>query len=502
MKKSLQLFELIHSMSKSEKRYLKVNNQRDGSIYLKLFDKILEQEQYDDTVLKEVLVTEGIRSPLPRVQHHLYTLLLRSLAAFHALQHPRYQVMDKIRYYILLRDRGLHQQGKAVLGKALRLAQEYNYYGLVLEITDLMEDWVTEEKSYDVALAQQQQLTVLVRDNTQYIQSVAALKQQIFELRLFFLKHKFARTKEQSAQLKSYETYPLRVLDQTSNPLKKRLLLTILIYVYYGLQDYESLIGIEKKRIALLNEGWATAHISPFLVYSFHRNLLWIYLTNNQYQKHQKLLIALRKDPSISILSAASYYAVKLSLAQSVSSMYAYVNRQYYSKAYRQIQPIWTIFKHNKAHYDLELLIQSLILFLNTTFCLGKFDECLQWLNFIEQEIPASYLLPYQNMGKVAHLLIHHGLGNDRLIENMLESTRIRLYRKFNFFYVANTFLKFFRRKIKHKSDDPKELLIKYQSEMQQIAKQEAQKGFFILFNFVDWFEAEIKACYIADLYK
>lgn len=502
MKKSKHLHQLIHSMTKTEKRYLKVNNQREGSIYLKVFDTILEQQEYDDRELKDLLNNENIRSPLPRVQHHLYQLILKNLAAFHANQQARYQVMDGIRQYILLRDRGLHAQGQILLKKALTTAQDNNYYGLVLEIADLMEDWVTEEKSYDLALKQKQQLSALIVDNTQYIRSVASLKDQIFELRLFFLEHKFARSEQQRAYLIGFESAPLLALETASNPLIRRLLLTILVYVYYGLQDYEKLIDIEQKRIALFNKNGAAAHVSPFLVYSYHRNLLWIYLSSKQYNKHQQLAQSLSKDKALAILSQSNYYSIKFKLAMSISSMYGDVNRQQYAKAYRHINAIWAVFQAQKAQPDTELLIQSLILFLNTCFCLGKYEECLRWLNYIEQQIPQSYLMPYQNMGKIAHLLIHHGLGHHRLLENMLESTRIRLYRKFNFFYVANTFLKCLRRLTKNKYTDKKEILMKYQHEMKAIAQQEGQQGFFILFNFVDWFEASLKDCYIADLYK
>ena len=154
-----------------------------------------------------------------------------------------------------------------------------------------------------------------------------------------------------------------------------------------------------------------------------------------------------------------------------------------------------------KSHWDIDFLAQSLILFINTSFCLGKYDESYKWLNFLEREIPQTYVLPYQNMGKIAHLLIHNSLGNDKMVQNMLESTRIRLYRKFSFFSVANTFLKYFKRKVKCKTDDAqKKLLIQYKEQMQVVSQKKEQKGFFILFNFVDWFDAEIQNCSIVDL--
>ena len=62
MKKSQQLHQLIHSMSKSEKRYFKINSNREGSIYVKVFDLIIDQNVYDLLQLKQFLIAEKISS--------------------------------------------------------------------------------------------------------------------------------------------------------------------------------------------------------------------------------------------------------------------------------------------------------------------------------------------------------------------------------------------------------------------------------------------------------
>ena len=103
-------------------------------------------------------------------------------------------------------------------------------------------------------------------------------------------------------------------------------------------------------------------------------------------------------------------------------------------------------------------------------------------------------------MGKIAHLLIHDGLGDVKYIQNVLESTRIRLYRKHDFFEVASLFLKFFKKKKNQSQEAEQALLLEYKQKMQILAQQEGQKGFFILFNFVDWFDSKLQARTIADL--
>lgn len=501
MKKSQQLHQLIHTMSKSEKRYFKLNNSKENSIYLKVFDTILNQETSNVEELKLLLKNEQIHSPLARIQHHLYQLLLKYLAAFQNSTNPYYEILDKIKYYILLRDRGLQKQGRQLLERALKMTVTHNFYGLTLEIYNLMEDWVTEEESYTKASQQIQDLHNLLAANQSFEQKIIGLKEQIYQLRLFFLKHKFARTKSQKDFLMTFVERYEPLLKKEDNLLKRRLLLTILIYTYYGLQAYDKLIETEKERLNLLHKNALSAHISPFLVYAYHRNLLWILLSNKNYQAHQYLVEQLNDKRYLTGLKMSPFYTIKLTIAKAVSELYAYVEQKHYHQAYHEIESLWELHKIYPKHWDANLLVHSLILFINTTFCLGKYPETIHWLHLLERDVPQPYLLPYRNMGKIAHLLIHDALGDQQYVQNLLESTRIRLYRKHNFFEVADIFLKYLKKQIKTTNSLERHQLLKhYKAKMEQIAGQEEQKGFFILFNFVDWFDSKLEACPIAYL--
>lgn len=499
MKKSQQLYELIHSMSKSEKRYFKLNRAKEASVYVRLFDLILAQNVYNRAPLVYWLLDEGVKSSLSKVQYHLYALILKSLGDFQSNKHPRYEVLNAIQQYMLLRDRGLHDQGRQLLRGALKTALNYNYYGLTLEIYDLMEDWVTEEANYSKALKQKAFLEIAIRSHQNYINDIAVLKIQIYELRLFFLKQKFVRTKEQKTFLLQFLDNNEAALKIEKNNLKRRLLMTILIYVYYGLQDYKALLSVEKKRLELLEVSFK-AHVSPFLAYAYHRNLLWISLQNKDYTAHQVLVEQMNEPNYLKRVVRSNFYIVKLNIAKKATALYACVEQGHYRPAYHQIKALWELHQRTSTYWDSNLLVNTLILFMNTTFCLGKYEETIDWLQLLELDIPAADLLPYRNMGKIAHLLIHDGLGDYQYIQNVLESTRIRLYRKHEFFEVANVFLQFFRKKIGSKNVDREELLRTYKAKMEVVAAQEGQKGFFILFNFVDWFDSKLQNCSIADL--
>lgn len=67
MKPSTELFKLISSLSKSEKRFFKLSSalQSGDKNYLKIFDYIEAQENYDEEALKEAFKNEVFIKHIP-----------------------------------------------------------------------------------------------------------------------------------------------------------------------------------------------------------------------------------------------------------------------------------------------------------------------------------------------------------------------------------------------------------------------------------------------------
>ena len=78
MKPSTELFNLIQSLSKSEKRFFKLSSSlQDGEKnYLKLFDAIEKQKSYDEKEIKLLFKAEKFIQHLPSEKNHLYKLMV------------------------------------------------------------------------------------------------------------------------------------------------------------------------------------------------------------------------------------------------------------------------------------------------------------------------------------------------------------------------------------------------------------------------------------------
>ncbi|HQZ43738.1 MAG TPA: hypothetical protein PK735_12690, partial [Flavobacteriales bacterium] len=73
MKPSTELFDLIRSLTKSEKRFFKLHSslQSGDKNYLRIFDSIDKQKAYDEEALKKQFAKETFIKHLPSEKNHL-----------------------------------------------------------------------------------------------------------------------------------------------------------------------------------------------------------------------------------------------------------------------------------------------------------------------------------------------------------------------------------------------------------------------------------------------
>ena len=80
--KSHYIFELIKSMTQTEKRYFKMFVsvfEQKNKTYLKLYNAIDKQKEYDEKALKKKLANERFINHFAVVKNKLYNAILKSL---------------------------------------------------------------------------------------------------------------------------------------------------------------------------------------------------------------------------------------------------------------------------------------------------------------------------------------------------------------------------------------------------------------------------------------
>ncbi|MCB0644776.1 MAG: hypothetical protein KDC44_24190 [Phaeodactylibacter sp.] len=133
---SIDLAELLHSLSPAEKRHFKISAPYADSQYLKLFDLILESQPYDEAKLIEILKEQGLSLSLPVAKRQLYFQVLEDL-----VNSQRARIDSSLRkevdYVQLLLERGFTQQAQKLLYRNKKKTQHYELHRLLLDYLEL-----------------------------------------------------------------------------------------------------------------------------------------------------------------------------------------------------------------------------------------------------------------------------------------------------------------------------------------------------------------------------
>ncbi|HEU4718907.1 MAG TPA: hypothetical protein VFU15_13780 [Bacteroidia bacterium] len=130
------LFRLVKSLHRSEKRYFRIFSKRhvigDGNNYVRLFDAIDRQAEYNEKELLEKL--PFLRPRLMADQkNHLYWQVLRSLVVFSSGNSIGSQLRFRLSSFDFLYAKGLYVQCGKVIAKTKSLAIHYEKHLVVLE---------------------------------------------------------------------------------------------------------------------------------------------------------------------------------------------------------------------------------------------------------------------------------------------------------------------------------------------------------------------------------
>ena len=135
MRYSDDLYKLITSLTKSEKRYFKLfaSMQGNGKKYLLLFDAVDKQEEYNEPKLKEEFKGEKFIRQFAVAKSYLYNLILKSLRLYHSGTSVSMQLRELLTNVELLNDKGLVDQATKMLEKALGIATRHERFTYLIE---------------------------------------------------------------------------------------------------------------------------------------------------------------------------------------------------------------------------------------------------------------------------------------------------------------------------------------------------------------------------------
>jgi hypothetical protein len=150
MKSKELLHELIHSLTKSEKRYFSVftSIHKESNNYVKLFNAIQNQKEYNEEELLETFKNEDFTRQFSVAKNYLMNLILKSLSNHHQKAKKSIELNEFLTQIEVLYWKGLYKLSYKKINQAKKIAEKYNmtHYLMLINYWDRrIEDYVSKE---------------------------------------------------------------------------------------------------------------------------------------------------------------------------------------------------------------------------------------------------------------------------------------------------------------------------------------------------------------------
>ena len=256
---SSDLFDLIHALSKSEKRFFKLysakSNSNDNKQYIKLFDTIDYQKKYnEEKIIKKVPEIKKFSV----VKNQLYNLILKSISILHQEKRLSLNIRNKLDYIDILYHKGLYSQCEKLLIKSKKQAQKAELFEILLSIQKVeikllmgIRNFKNIE-SYQLKIANLQKERASISNKIQNIQNYFEL---YFPLTVLFHEGSRYSIQEKKKVIKETMTSPF-LLDESkalSGLAKATFHMTWSMY-YFLIKESEKAYAHAKKRLNILQE--------------------------------------------------------------------------------------------------------------------------------------------------------------------------------------------------------------------------------------------------------
>ncbi len=486
------LHELIHAMTKTEKRYFKLHATRhsaEESTMVMLFDFIARQESYDEEALFHHFKGKSLLNQFSTVKKRLYDLVLQSLHLFHENNSLEAQLSRMLHQATILYEKSLYDQSLRHLRSIEKAAQRHELF-LILVQAGKLKQRIVETKGYDLEDDPLKELNAA----TQHFLSREQLIHELWQIKSNLFRQLqssgIVTTDEQKRQLGSLM---LSLPDVPSLSVRSTEAMYLFHHIqsayYYATGEFRKSLDSTELTIRHLLDHPAFTKERPNILISSLTNACYLAEMNGLYDKGASFL-ELLKDVSKDQENLSEDLQIKLFSSVSSIELSLLILRGDFQASGQLITAILSGMERygSKIHPARRTFFQLKLAIVhmgneNHSAALRHINELINTTRPDEQE----------EMVITAHLLsviLHFELRNMDYLPYAIKSTQrlLKSYQRMQGF--EQLFLQTFSKTVKiHELDFP-EL---FGSLFQQLNELQQQGNLSVHFDFLTWVEAKAR---------
>lgn len=488
------LFVLIQSLSRSEKRQFKLYVNRLGdnfdAKFLLLFNLLEKMKDYnEEIILKSNIVS---KQQLSNTKAHLYKQILVSLRLNPVHQNIRTHIREQLDFATILYNKGLYKQSLKILDKAKIIAIEQEEKNIAFEIVEF-EKIIESQYITRSIIDRADELVVQAKDLSR--QNVIASKLSNLSLQLYsiMLKTGYAKSDTELVEIKEYFENHLPKTDMEELGFREKLwLYKAYLWRSFLIQDFLACYKYANKWVNLFNENKHMISLNPVWYLKGVSYLLeCLYLIkhkSNMKTVLEQLEITIAdenfpKNDNLSVLSFICIYNGKFNLHFLEGS---------FDEGFYLVDEVQKNIKLNKDRLDEHHIMVFYYKIACLYFGAGDNKKCIEYLKKI---IDNKNLIMREDLmcfARVLSLVAHYEVGLDYQLEVQLKSTYKFLIKMNELHEVQREMIKFLRKLGDIYPSELKNEFKKLHKRLKKFEDHPYEKRAFLYLDIISWLESKI----------
>lgn len=496
------LHELIHSMTKAEKRSFKLFAKRHSSSqeakYLKLFDVLEKTNNYNE---KEILQRlPGVsKTQFANQKSHLYGLVLSSLRLSHLNADIDIQLREQLDYIRVLYKKGLYFQSLRLLNRAKKTTGDYRKDLFQLSLLDY-EKQIRSQQVLDLEEDYTQQIDLETDEAMERFGRVQKFFSLASRMKARFIEKGMVKNEQEMNNLKALFYRNLPEHDEAQMAFNERFYLYRAFYWFsYLTYDFNNCVRYAEKWVLLFKEAELSQKRRSGYLKGLNR-LLQSAFRVDDIDKFQYYFDELANYPNTFKISTSNTHALwlKYYTLQSLNKVFLATN---FEESELEISSLLAKLEKEKAFVDRHNLLVIYYKAAVFYFALEKYASARHYLKLVIQD-KDRLRTDLKGFARLIEVLIDYDSGEESYIDRKVKATFLYFQQHKSLNAFQEIFLNFINETGEIYPQDLKKRFVELNQTLEKMHNEIYSKKLALYFDLSSWLSAKIENKSFAEVLK
>ena len=471
------LFDLVKSLSKSEKRFLKLTASASelNPNLINLFNVIEAASEYkEDFFSKIAKVKHESLEAKSQTSENLYNFILKCLRSFHAENSASYIIKDEITNILNLFDKAQYKQCRKILNKQKQEAYRFERFHFILELIGLEKLLISIETQFNIKNNTIEDLVKEEQDVIEKAKNLGTYTLLYSKINLNTRQKNKAKTAEDMENINSFLNSPLLKSDKLIKSKK-----ALIIYhhcrsiLFCRCQDNQSREEECQTLLNIMDDHKELIKEMPSRYLTTLNNLINIAYEEKKYKTCDARIKQLEEKKNVKAFNTTD---LQLKIFTSVLNGKLTINTN--SGNLKEAQANVEEIEHGliefkgKINKEEELVFYYNIAIMNTYF--GNYERALHYISLILSEGNNLLREDLQSFARILNIGLHYELNRFKQLGYIISTIKNYYKTQISYFKTEKLILSYFEKlseiKVKDKENE-KSIFMSFKKDLEEVMK-------------------------------